>query len=315
MSADVALLVVSLAGLTIAGDQFVVGVARLASVLRIRPTIVGAVVGGIGTSLPELLVSGVATARGELQLAVGNLVGSIIANISLGLGIAAMVAPIRVDSIAIRREAPISVGSVLLFGLLTMRTPSANTGVVFSLALVAALVLLLLNARIVPGRDELAVEVVDFFGEPRRHRTGREVARTLLSMTGMLLAAEVLVRSGADLAGRLGVGQGQVGLTLVAIGTSAPLIASNVQAARRGDHDLVVGNTVGGNLFIALGGGLVVGFLSEGSGPGIGVAPLWLMAALAVGSWGFMARGSRVSRWEAMVLLVTYAAALPLVAR
>ena len=272
MSADVALLVVSLAGLTIAGDQFVVGVARLASVLRIRPTIVGAVVGGIGTSLPELLVSGVATARGELQLAVGNLVGSIIANISLGLGIAAMVAPIRVDSIAIRREAPISVGSVLLFGLLTRSTPSANTGVVFSLALVAALVLLLLNARILPVRDELAVEVVDFFGEPRRHRTGREVARTLLSMAGMLVAAEVLVRSGADLAGRLGVGQGLVGLTLVAIGTSAPLIASNVQAARRGDHDLVVGNTMGGNLFIALGGGLVVGFLSEGSGPGIGRA-------------------------------------------
>ena len=253
MSADVTLLVVSLAGLTIAGDQFVVGVARLASVLRIRPTIVGAVVGGIGTSLPELLVSGVATARGELQLAVGNLVGSIIANISLGLGIAAMVAPIRVDSIAIRREAPISVGSVLLFGLLTRSTRSANTGVVFSLALVAALVLLLLNARILPVRDELAVEVVDFFGEPRRHRTGREVARTLLSMAGMLAAAEVLVRSGADLASRLGVGQGLVGLTLVAIGTSAPLIASNVQAARRGDHDLVVGNTVGGNLFIALG--------------------------------------------------------------
>jgi len=315
MSADVALLVVSLAGLTIAGDQFVVGVARLASVLRIRPTIVGAVVGGIGTSLPELLVSGVATARGELQLAVGNLVGSIIANISLGLGIAAMVAPIRVDSIAIRREAPISVGSVLLFGLLTRSTPSANTGVVFSLALVAALVLLLLNARILPVRDELAVEVVDFFGEPRRHRTGREVARTLLSMAGMLVAAEVLVRSGADLAGRLGVGQGLVGLTLVAIGTSAPLIASNVQAARRGDHDLVVGNTMGGNLFIALGGGLVVGFLSEGSGPGIGVAPLWLVAALAIGSWGFKDRGTRVSRWEAMLLLLTYAAALPFVAR
>ncbi len=164
-----------------------------------------------------------------------------------------------------------------------------------------------------PERDELAVEVQDFFELPKRQVGAAEVVRTLLGMAFMLAGAELLVRSAVDLAARLGLAQGFVGLTFVAVGTSSPLVAAGIQAARRGDHDLVVGNLLGGNLVIGLGGAVTLAFLRHGPSGAIELAPLLLMAAIALVSWGFMARRSVVTRWEAALLLVSYAAMLPFV--
>jgi cation:H+ antiporter len=123
-------------------------------------------------------------------------------------------------------------------------------------------------------KDELAVEVAEFFEltSPRLPRT--EAIRTILGMAVMVGAAELLVRSAGGLARRLGLSEGFVGLTIVAVGTSAPLIASSILAARRGDHDLVVGNVLGSNLFISLAGGAIVGLVPGGAAPGVGLAPL-----------------------------------------
>jgi cation:H+ antiporter len=131
----------------------------------------------------------------------------------------------------------------------------------------------------------------------------------------MLGAAELMVNSVVGLADRLGMAQGFAGLTLVGIGTSAPLIASSVQGARRGEHDLVVGNVLGGNLFIALGGGALVGLLSRGPAPGSGLVPLSMMVGVVTLSWLAMARGALITRWEALVLLVAYVAILPFLNR
>ncbi len=315
MTADILELLASLVLLTAAGDQFVLGVARMASALHVRATVVGAVVGGIGTSLPELIVAGVAAARGDSGLAVGSMVGSIVANVSLALSIAALVAPVRVDSRTVRREAPVSVGAVLLFAVLAWRRLGRTGAILSAVALGAALVILLVNASRSPAGDELAVEVVDFFDAGRRRRSRVEIVRTIASTVGMVAGAELLVRAAASLAGRLGIAQGFLGLTLVAVGTSAPLIASAIQAARRGDHDLVVGNVLGGNLFIALAGGATVGFLAGSPAGGVGVAPLVLMGAVVAVAWGFMARGSLITRWEALLLLIAYLVTIPFVAR
>src|SRR5439155_15685201 len=105
---------------------------------------------------------------------------------------------------------------------------------------------------------------------------------TIASTVGMVAGAELLVRAAASLAARLGIGQTFLGLTLVAVGTSAPLIAAAIQAARRGDHDLVVGNVLGGNLFIALGGGAIVGFLARGPVGRTAAEPVLLMAAVTL---------------------------------
>jgi len=313
--ADILGLLVSLGILTIAGDQFVVGVGRVASAMRVRPTVVGAVVGGFGTSIPELIVAGVAAGRGDAQIAMGSAVGSIIANVALGLAAAALIAPVRVDSRTVRREAPLSVGAVVVFAAVGYRGLSRPEGVLLGLGLAAALAGLLLNLRTAPRRDELATEVRDFFDGPRSHGPPRESVRTAVSIAAMVGGAELLVQAASSLARRLGIEQGFVGLTLVAIGTSAPLIAAAIQAARRGDHDLVVGNVLGCNLFIALVGGPIIAFIRPGPAGDVGVVSLVLMAGLCAASWAFMARGSLVRRSEAILLLVVYAGALPFVAR
>jgi cation:H+ antiporter len=301
---------VSLAALLVGGDQFVIGAARVAVGLRVRPTIVGVVIGGLGASLPVLIVSGVASVRRTPEIAVGNLVGSNIANISLALGVAALVAPVHVDSRTVRREAPLSVAAVLLFAVLLPGGLSLREAVVLVVALALAMAALLFNARTGNRRDELGVEVADFFEAKVGRRHGPELLRTLAGLALMLAGSEVLVRSATGLAERLGVGEEFIGLTVVGLGTSAPLVAIAVQAARRRDHDLVVGNVLGSNLFIALAGGAIVGFLHAGGAPKLSAAPVWLMAGISVAAWGFMARGSLVNRWEAGVLILAYGAML-----
>jgi cation:H+ antiporter len=305
----------SLALLVVAGDQFVVGTARLATVLRIRPSVVGAVVGGLGASLPELLVSGVASVRGEPEIAVGNLVGSNIAHVSLALAIAALVAPVRVDSRTVRREAPLSVAAVLLFAILLKGGLSQAEGVVLLIGLGVAVAAMLANAGHTPGGDELTVEVRRFFGRRTDQRPVAELVRSAAGLAVMLIGAEVLVRSASGLATRLGIGEGFVGLTVVAVGTTAPLVAIAVQAARRGNHDLVAGSVLGSNLFVALAGGALVGLLRGGSEAAVDLVAVWVMAVVAAAAWAFMARRSLVTRWEALALLLAYAAMLPFVTR
>ena len=307
-------LVGSLVVLVIAGDQFVIGAVRVAAALKVRPTIVGAVIAGLGASLPELMVAGIASSRGDSQIALGALIGANIAIVSLALGVAALISPVRVDSRTVRREAPISVAAVLLFAILIPGGLTRPEGAVLLAALVAGLSVLLVSAGMGTRRDELGLEVNEFF-EPARHRSLGEVARALGGLGLMLGAAEILIRSASDLAGRLGVGEAFIGLTVVALGTSAPQVAIAIQAARRGDHDLVVGNILGSNLFIALGGGFIVGFLHHGPAPVSSAAPIWIMAAVALAAWGFMARRSLVTRWEAGILLAAYATALALAPR
>lgn len=315
MIADGLGLVASLAVLVVAGDQFVVGAGRLATALRIRPAIVGAVIGGLGASLPELMVSSVASVRKEPEIAVGNLVGSVIANLSLALAVAALVAPIRVESKTVRREAPISVGAVLLFALLLLGGLSRAEGVGLLVGLAVALAFMLADAGRSPRGDELAVEVRRFFSGRTGPGSVAETVRSLGGLAFMLIGAEVLVRSASGLAHRLGIGEGFAGLTVVAVGTTAPLVAIAIQAARRGNHDLVAGSVLGSNLFIALAGGALVGLLRGGPGTAVDLVAVWVMAVIAVAAWAFMARGSVVTRWEALVLLLAYAGMLPFLAR
>jgi cation:H+ antiporter len=311
MIADILGLAISLAVLAVSGDQFVIGVARIAAAMRIRPTVVGAVIGGLGASLPELVVAGVAAARGTPGLAVGSAVGSIVANVCLALAVAALVAPVRVDSRTLRRESPISVAAVLLFALFLRGGLSGAEGAFLIVALAIGVGALVANAGRGARADELGVEVRRFFGGRAGRRPWAEIGRSLASLVFMVVGAEILVRSASGLAGRVGIGQGFIGLTLVAVGTSAPVIAIAIQAARRGNHDLVVGNVLGSNLFVALGGGAIVALVHGGSAASVGAVAVGLMGLVTVGAWAFMARGSRLTRWEALILIAAYGAALP----
>jgi cation:H+ antiporter len=309
---DVTGLLGSLVVLAISGDQFVIALARISASVRVRPTVAAALVGGLGTSIAELIVAGVAAAKSP-TLAIGSLVGSIVANICLALAVAALIIPLKVDSATVRREAPISVASVVLFAILAVGGVTMAKGLVMLVALGAAVAALLLGNRH-GGVDPLGSEMAEFASTKER-RSPVESVRAIGMLVFMLGGAEVMVTCSLGVAKHLGFSDGLAGLTLVGIGTSAPLIAASIQAARKGEHDLVVGNVLGGNLFIALGGGAIVGLLASAKSVHVGDVALVLMTVVVVASWLATARGAMLRRSDAIILVLAYAACLPFVNR
>jgi cation:H+ antiporter len=317
------LAVVGLVLLTVAAEHLVLGSSRVAARLRVSPVVVGVVVIGLGTSAPEFLVSGVAAARGNSGIAVGNIVGSNILNLTLILGVASAIRAVRVSSTVIRREVRLAVVSVVLFAIVAWIGLTVPTGLVLAAATIGALWLLVRWAR--DGRNrELAQEamtfaetpaVVDAPMKPSRLPSWVEPIRALIGLAGVLLGAELLVTNASAIATRLGVSQVVIGLTLVALGTSVPELVTTIAAQRHGESDLVVGNLFGSNLFNSLAGGAVIG-LAAGSSTTVRAGSVALLTAMifsAVLAWALLRRGLRLTRPEAVVLLAVWLICLPLV--
>jgi cation:H+ antiporter len=312
MALSVLGIVLGLVVLTTASDQFVVGAARVARTLRLSPILIGAVVIGFGTSAPEMLVSGLAGAQGSLDIGVGNIVGSNVANLSLVLGVAAMITPIVVRSPVLKREAPISLVATLVFAVAVQGGLGAVEAVVLGAVLVGGLALIILGAR--AGDDAMTAEVDEFLTSETS--TARESVRTVLGLVFTLGAAQVLVVSAVDIADQLGLEEGFVGLTIVAIGTSLPELATAIQAARKGETDLIVGNLLGSNLFNAGAVGAVAASIGPGElqDPSLAGMATYLMVGITVIATLFMITGRRVARWEGAALLAVYVVAVPLLA-
>lgn len=302
---------VGLALLTVGADQAVVGASRLATLLRVAPVIVGVVVIGLGTSAPEFVVSGTAAVRDNAGLALGNLVGSNILNVTLVLGVVAVVSPVMVRSSVPVREAPLMAAAVAVFGAFALVGLKFVAGLLLAVLSVGALVLLVRLSRVQDG-DPLPDDVAAFVS-PRPGRWGTEALRTVLGLAATLGGAQLLVTNAVTLAHRWGVSDQVIGFTLVAFGTSLPELMTSVQAQRRGEGDLMVGNLLGSNIFNSLIGGAVVGLAAGRStiAP-FGFAAVTAMVFAAVLAWLLLWRGSRITRPEACVLLATYVCVLPL---
>lgn len=306
-------LVVGVALLAFAADQFVLGAARVALISKLSPLVVGVVIVGFGTSAPEMLVSAIAAGRGEAEIAIGNIVGSNIANLSLLLGLGAIIVPITVASSTVRREAPVTVAATVLFLVLVQGGLLLWEGAVLLAGMVAALWLVTRAAR--PDVDPLGPETEEL-ADPAHHSLRTEVIRTVLGLIGTVLGAQLLLWGAVDIADRAGLGQGFVGATLVAVGTSLPELVTVVQSARRSETDLIVGNLLGSNLFNALGVGGLVGLIGSG---GLDDARLTVVAggaAVVVAALAAVAMATRrvVARWEGLALVAIYAAIVPLLA-
>lgn len=299
--------------LAYAADQFVLGAARVALIARLSPLVVGVVIVGFGTSAPELLVSAIAAGRGDADIAVGNVVGSNIANLSLLLGVGAVIVPIVVASSTVRREAPLTVGATALFLLLVQGGIARWEGVVLLAAMGLALWRVVSGGS--TGDDPLGPEAEEL-ADPSHHSMRTEIVRTVLGLVGTVAGAQLLLWGAVDLADRAGLGQGFVGATLVAIGTSLPELVTVVQSARRRETDLIVGNLLGSNLFNALAVGGVIGLFAAGP---IGDSKLTLVAAgaaVGVALLATVAMTTRrsVDRWEGLALIALYAAIVPFLA-
>ena len=305
MAVALLFLVAGIIILTFAADHFVEGAVSVADVLNISPVVVGALVIGFGTSLPEMLVSGVAAVQGDADLGVGNVVGSNVANLTLVLGVAALISVISIDSLTRRRELPLCVGAVLLFAVLVQDGFRRWEGIVLAVGLVLTLGWLLRNAH---DHD---------LESPAQTHEGQSAlkssVRTVLGLAGTVGGAWLLVDGGTSLADELGLTGGFVGLTLVAIGTSLPEMVTAVVAARKGETDLIIGNLLGSNIFNSLAVGAVLGLL----GPGpledaslAGLATIVMIGVVLIAAI-FLYTGGRVVRWQAATLLLIYLVSMP----
>ena len=306
--------IVGLVVLALAADQFVRGAARLAVVLRMAPIVVGAIVVGFGTSAPEMLVSTLAAANGRLDIGVGNIIGSNVANISVVLGGASFVAVVPVSSGVLRRDAAVSVAAVAIFALIVQGDLGRLEGVLLLVALGAWFVLVLRGARSgqsAPDLDDLSEIVGE---DPPALRV--ETLRTVVSLALVAGSAYVLVEGAERVAEGLNLSGGFVGYTMVAVGTSAPELVTAVVASRQRETELLVGNLLGSNVFNSLAVGGVIGLV--GPGP-VGDVTLQtrgslMMVLICAVSWVAMAIGRRVNRIDGVILLCLWIVSIVLLA-
>lgn len=229
-------------------DRFITGAAALARDLGVSPLIIGLTIVGFGTSMPEMLVSGMAAWAGEPGLAIGNAIGSNIANMGLVLGSAALLRPLAVRSQTLRREFPM-LFAVMLLALALLW--DGRLGRVDGAILLAALVLLMgwlirqgLRER---GYDPMARE---YSAEiPSQMPMGRALLLVAVGLGALLISSRLLVWGAVNIAHLLGVSDLVIGLTVVAIGTSLPELAASVLGALRNEPDIAIGNVLGSNMF------------------------------------------------------------------
>lgn len=314
-------LVLFLAGLVllIVGAELLVrGAARLAAAVGISPLVIGLTVVAFGTSAPELAVSIQSAWQGQADIAIGNVVGSNIANILFILGISALITPLVVASQLVRIDVPIMIGASFLLYIM-----SWNGYLGFGEgALLFAGVLIYTGWLILQSRRESSRVAAEFAAEYGDDEASNKATLTALGLflnfgllvVGLLLlvlGARWLVDGAVTLARWFGVSELIIGLTVVAVGTSLPEVATSVIAALRGERDIAVGNVVGSNLFNILS---VLGVTALVAPQGVQISTaalafdLPVMIAVAVTCLPIFYTGNLIARWEGVLFLGYYVA-------
>lgn len=302
-------IIIGLALLVWSADRFVEGSAVTARHLGMPPLLIGMVIIGFGTSAPEMVVSALASWQGNPGLALGNAYGSNITNIALILGLTALISPIAVHSSVVRKELPILIAVTVLAVVLLWDLDLSRQDAWIFLAVFAGLIGWTIWQGLRQRADALGGEMADEL-EIHDMPLKKALLWVLVGLVVLVLSSRLLVWGAVEIALGLGVSDLIIGLTIVAVGTSLPELASSVIAARKGEHDLALGNIIGSNLFNTL---VVVGI--AGSIHPMVVPPevlsrdMLVMGLLTlllfVFSYGFRGPG-RLNRFEGLVLLLCY---------
>ncbi|MDH3688887.1 MAG: calcium/sodium antiporter [Gammaproteobacteria bacterium] len=318
-----------LALLAWSADRFVFGAAAIARNLGVSPLIVGLTIVGFGTSAPELVVSTLAALQGNTNLAIGNALGSNIANIGLVLGLTALLSPFTVRSRIIKREFPVMFAAM---GLTLLLIWDGYLGKIDGVILTVSLVLLIawtvwvgLNEQHPGHREDVTTKPahdaleIEFQQElTARVSTTKALAWLIVGLLLLLLSARILVWGAINIAVYFGVSDLIIGLTIVAIGTSLPEVAAAVVSAHKGEHDIAIGNIVGSNIFNLLGVIGIPGLLHPAAIEGAVLKrdfPVMLLLSLAMLIVAIRLRGqTRVNRIHGALLLMAYAGYLGLLA-
>ncbi|MFA7522574.1 MAG: calcium/sodium antiporter [Halothiobacillaceae bacterium] len=310
MTVPVLAVLVGLVLLVWSADRFVEGAAATAKHFGMSPLLIGMVIMGFGTSAPELVVSVMSAIDGSPGIALGNAYGSNIANIALILGLTALIAPIAVHSQVIRRELPI------LLAVTALAAWQVQDGEVTRLEAIVLLVLLvvLLGWNIYQGRrgqvDALGSEVERKL-QSQQMPVKRAFMWIVIGLLLLVISSRLLVWGAVDIAQFFGVSDLVIGLTVVAIGTSLPELASSIAAVRKHEHDMALGNIIGSNLFNTL---AVVGLAGVihpmAVEPEVFSRDMLVMGGLTLAlfffAYGFRGSPGRINRFEGAALLAAF---------
>jgi cation:H+ antiporter len=296
--------------LVLGADSFVRGASGLAIRFGISPFVVGLVLVGLGTSAPELSVNLTAAFAGRYEIAIGNVVGSNIANIGLILGVSALIAPLAVNARLIRIEVPLVIAVSVGLWLLSLDGLIGRIDAVILLIGLAGLLVLI-------ARDSKleSIQVQDELTEAASTQSGLKLnlIRLVAGLALLLYGSQRMVVAAVNLATLWGMSELMIGLTIVAIGTSLPELAASAMAAWRGHSDIALGNVVGSNLFNIL---LILGATAAIHPLSVGHSSLRIDLPLMIGFalllYPIARSGRVVSRNEAVLLLAAYAGFLAL---
>lgn len=303
---------VGLALLVWSADKFVEGAAATARHFGMSPLLVGMVIIGFGTSAPEMVVSAIASWQGNPALALGNAYGSNITNIALVLGLTAVLAPISVASGVLRKEMPIlMVVTVLTLWLLWDLSISMSDAIIL-LAVFALYMGWSVWQGMRGGDDAMSAEFEQELAATDGVPVRTSVMWLLIGLVLLVISSRLLVWGAVDIATAMGISDLVIGLTVVAIGTSLPELASSVAAVRKNEHDLALGNVIGSNLFNTL---AVVGIAAAIQPFELEplvvsrdwVAMMALTVLLAIFAFRFK-RPGRINRWQGGILLLSFVA-------
>ncbi|MCM3617072.1 calcium/sodium antiporter [Sutcliffiella horikoshii] len=245
------LLVVGFALLIKGADWFVDGASKIAKILRISPLLIGLTIVAFGTSSPEATVSILAALDGSAEVSLGNVIGSNIFNITLVVGLTALINPLKVESETIRKEIPFTLlGSTVLLILisdvvlqgLTENLITRSDGLIFLLFFSIFMYYIFEVAR--NSRDKLEVQ-----DESEKAKWGKNSIRTVIGLGAIIFGGELVVRNSTEIAVSLGMSETLVGLTIIAIGTSLPELVTSIMAAIKKQSEIALGNIVGSNIF------------------------------------------------------------------
>ncbi len=304
-------IVISLALLAISADKFVDGASAVASNFGISPLLIGLTIVSFGTSAPEIMIAVMSASGDNPGIAIGNALGSNIANIALILGIASIIIPLPVASTVLRRELPLLLAAVLFScALLLDLHLSVADGIAMLVTLMLCLVWMIYQSKSQPN-DIIADEYQDHLDSESNTRSAMII--TIAALVVLLISSKTLVWGAVEIARAANVSELMIGLSIIAVGTSLPELAATLACIKRQEYDLAIGNVVGSNLFNALAVLGLVAVLAPGDVDAMvrnrdAVVQVALTIALLIFCIGLRGKDGRINRFEGLAFVSAFVA-------
>ncbi|PSW56464.1 calcium/sodium antiporter [Photobacterium leiognathi] len=308
MLEDIVLLCVGLVLLVWSADRLVYGAAALARNFGVAPLVIGMTILAMGSSAPEMMVSATAALAGKTDTAVGNVLGSNIANIALILGITALLKPLSISSTIIRRELPLMLGVTVIAGLLLWDNYLGRMEGVFLAVLFVLFLLAMLKISRASKNDPLMENQEEEI--PTGVSNSSALIWVFIGLGLLLYSSDMVVESAVTIAKYFGMSDLVIGLTIIAVGTSLPELAASIASIYKGEDDMAVGNIIGSNVFNILAVMGIPGLLNPSVlSPFAMSRDFYVMLALSV-LLLLMALGKRrrINRVEGGILVICFIA-------